>query len=257
MMLCIDCGNTRLKWGLHDGRQWLEQGALMLGEIDRLPLVFASLPSLARAMACNVASDEVRAAVEAAVAEVAPGVPLVWASSRAQQCGVKNTYDDPAQLGADRWAALIGARHVHDDACLVVNAGTATTIDVLDAEGIFRGGLILPGVDLMRTALSRDTARLPFAAGVFSPLPRNTADAIASGALQATAGAIVRMFAHIAASPGAICLLCGGAADSLVSLLSIYATCAPCAPEGTEGIPFRRVDNLVLEGLAQLIQDSE
>ncbi len=248
MMLCIDCGNTRLKWGLYDGRQWLEQGALTLAEIDRLPRAFASLPPPTRAIACNVASDAVRAAVDAAVAEIAPGLPLVWAGSRAQQCGVKNTYEDPAQLGADRWAALIGARHVHAGACLVVNAGTATTIDVLDAEGIFRGGLILPGVDLMRTALSRDTARLPLAAGVFSPLPRNTADAIASGALQATAGAIVRMFAHIAASPEAICLLSGGAAGPLESLLNIHAP---------EGIPFRRVDNLVLEGLARLIGNSE
>jgi len=239
MMLCIDCGNTRIKWGLHNGRQWLEQGALLLTEIDRLPGLFASLPLPAQVIACNVASDEVRDLVQAAVAAL--GLPLIWAVSRAQQCGVKNTYDDPAQLGADRWAALIGARHVHAGPCLVVNAGTATTVDVLDAEGVFQGGLILPGVSLMRTALSRDTARLPLAAGVFSPLPRNTADAIASGSLQATLGAIIRMFAQIAASPAAICLLSGGAAGALEPLLQA---------------PLRRIDNLVLEGLAQMIQAS-
>lgn len=237
MILCIDCGNSRLKWGLHDGRQWLEHGALPLGEIDRLPRLFASLPRLRRAIACNVASDAVRAAVEAALAGLVLDSPLVWVVSRAEQCGVKNAYADPAQLGADRWAALIGARHVHDGASLVVNAGTATTMDVLTADGVFQGGLILPGIELMRTALSRDTARLPLAAGAFSRLPRNTADAIASGALQATAGAIVRMFAQIADGPDAICLLSGGAADPLAPLLEM---------------PVRRIDNLVLEGLARL-----
>jgi len=246
MILCIDCGNTRLKWGLHAGRHWLAQGALTLAEIDRLPREFAGLPPPARAIACNVAGDAVQAAVAAAVAGVAPGLPLTWAGSRARQCGVTNTYEDPAQLGADRWAALIGARHLHAGACLVVNAGTASTIDVLDAAGIFQGGLILPGVYLMRTALSRDTARLPLVAGDFSPLPRNTADAIVSGALQATAGAIVRMFAHVAASPEALCLLSGGGAAPLESLLGIHAP---------QGIPLRRVDNLVLEGLARLAED--
>ena len=246
MILCIDCGNSRLKWGLHDGRHWLEQGSRAQHEIARLPRLFAGLPLPERAIACNVASDAVRAEVEAALTRLAPGRPLVWIASRAEQCGVKNTYDDPAQLGADRWAALIGARHVHPGPCLVVNAGTATTIDVLTADGIFLGGLILPGITLMRTALSRATARLPLATGAFSSLPRNTADAIASGALQATAGAIVRMFARVADRPGAICLLSGGAAEPLEALLGNHAPCAP------EGIPLRRVDNLVLEGLKQL-----
>ncbi|MBI3525489.1 MAG: type III pantothenate kinase [Betaproteobacteria bacterium] len=246
MILCIDCGNTRLKWGLYDGdgRRWLEQGALALAGIERLPGLLACLPPPARVIACNVASDEAGAAVEAAItamAGIAPGLSLVWAKSRQEQCGVKNTYDDPAQLGPDRWAALIGARHMHAGPCLVVNAGTATTVDVLDAAGVFRGGLILPGVSLMQTALASDTARLPLATGRFSPLPRNTADAIASGALQATVGAISRMFAPVAASPAALCLLSGGAADPLEALLE-------------EVTPLKRVDNLVLAGLAQMIQ---
>lgn len=234
-LLCIDCGNTRLKWGLHDGRRWLAQGALALYEIGHFSQLLASQPRPVRAMGCNVASEAIAAAVETAVSQL--GLPLVWVESRAAQCGVKNSYDKPGQLGADRWMALIGAYRMHHGAALVVNAGTATTVDVLDTHGIFQGGLILPGINLMQMALARDTARLPLAAGRFSRLPRNTADAIVSGSLLATTGAISRMFEQLAGSPEALCLLSGGAADLLEPLLDL---------------PLRRVDQLVLEGLASV-----
>lgn len=239
MLLCIDCGNTRLKWGMHDGEHWRAQGALALHDIDRLPQTFAGQPRPTRVIACNVASETTGAAIEAAVKKL--GLMPVWAKSCAEQCGVKNSYDNPGQLGVDRWMALIGARHLHDAACLVVNAGTATTVDVLDAEGVFQGGLIMPGVNLMQAALARDTARLPLATGGFSRLPRNTADAIVSGTLLATTGAIALMFERVAPSPGAMCLLSGGAAGLVESLLNV---------------PLRRVDNLVLDGLRCVAQQA-
>ena len=237
MLLCIDCGNTRLKWGLHDGRQWLKQAALPLDELYRLQREFAGLPRPSKVFACSVAGDEARGAVESTV--VALGLTVTWLSSQAKQCGVTNTYAIPAQLGADRWAALIGARHLFQGDCLVVNAGTATTIDVLDRNGVFQGGLILPGITLMRASLALNTARLPLADGEYQPLPRNTADAIASGALLATAGAIARMYAHLAAGEGSTCLLTGGAAAALLPLLEV---------------PWRAVDQLVLEGLKRIAQ---
>ena len=237
-LLCLDCGNTRLKWGLNEDGRWLQQGALILDEIGLLPELLSPLPHPGRAIACNVAGDQAGRAI-AALAD-ALALPLLWAGSRAEQCAVKNSYDSPSQLGCDRWAALIGARGVHQGACLVVTAGTATTIDVLDAGGVFQGGLILPGVDLMRAALAGNTAQLPLAEGRFSALPRNTADAIASGSLQATAGAIERMFAQFAGQDGAICLLSGGAAENVAPLLDI---------------PLLRIDNLVLEGLVHLADE--
>lgn len=240
MLLCIDCGNTRVKWGLHDDQHWLVQGALDQNETDRLAQVLAGQPRPTRAIACSVASARTGAAVEMTVNRL--GLPLVWVESCAEQCGVINSYDDPTQLGADRWAALIGAHHLHGGGCLVVNAGTATTVDVIDDGGVFQGGLILPGIDMMRSALASDTARLSLAAGHFRPLPRNTADAIVSGTLAATLGAMTRMFEHVAAIPGAKCLLSGGAADFLAPLLKM---------------PLRRVENLVLEGLACIIMRAE
>lgn len=239
MLLCLDCGNTRLKWGMFDDdspeQHWLAQGALPLAEISELPRAIAALPHPTRMIACNVASNEAHAALEKNAQVI--GAPLVWSESCAKQCGVINGYDQPAQLGADRWAALIGARQLHSGACLVVNSGTATTADVLDADGVFYGGIILPGVDLMRASLAHHTARLPLADGEFHALPRNTLDAIDSGCRLATAGAIERMFVLIAEEADAVCLLSGGAADSVATLLDI---------------PLQRIDNLVLEGLARI-----
>lgn len=235
MILAIDCGNTRLKWGVRDGACWVAQGHLGCAELSRLADVLRGQPRVARAIACNVAGPQAGEAVQAALDAL--GVPLAWAKSQSAQHGVRNLYEQPAQLGADRWAALIGARALHAGACLVVCAGTATTVDVLDAEGNFQGGLILPGVELMGRALAAGTAQLPLAEGRFAGLPRNTADAIVSGCLQAQAGAVERMFGQVAAHPEAVCLVGGGAADQFFELLRV---------------PKRRVGNLVLEGLARI-----
>ena len=240
MWLCVDCGNTRLKWGLHDGNRWLQLEALPLADLDHLQRSFSAWPAPSAAVACSVAGDEVRTAVENALGDRRELIH--WVASQAEQCGVTSAYENPAQLGADRWAALIGARSLFRRDCVVVNAGTATTVDVLDRDGIFQGGLILPGIDLMRSSLFHNTARLPFSDGAFQSLPRNTEDAIASGILQATAGAIVGMYARIAGGEQPICLLTGGAATSLLPVLQV---------------PWQSVDHLVLEGLLQIARRNE
>ncbi|HYS75652.1 MAG TPA: type III pantothenate kinase, partial [Burkholderiales bacterium] len=162
-----------------------------------------------------------------------------WVEAKRRQCGVTNGYGKPAQLGADRWAALIGAWSILRGPCLVVTAGTATTADVLKGDGTFAGGAIFPGLELMKRSLADRTAGLPLARGRFSIPPRNTADAIETGCLLAQAGAIERMFA--AMEPGAACLLAGGAAGRIARHLSI---------------PARLVDNLVLEGLVRIAEEA-
>ncbi|HEX8961561.1 MAG TPA: type III pantothenate kinase [Rhodocyclaceae bacterium] len=232
-LLCIDCGNTRLKWALREPGRWLAVDALPTGEAPRLGDALPDVP--ARIAACNVAGAAAEKEIQALAARLR--IPLLWVRAEPSRCGVTNRYDNPAQLGADRWAALIGARGLHAGPCVVVNAGTATTIDVLDETGVFQGGLILPGLALMRDALARNTAGLPRAQGEFRELPRNTDDAIASGCLNATAGAVERMFRRLPAD--ALCLLSGGAADALAPLLPL---------------PHRSVPNLVLEGLARIAE---
>jgi len=235
--LLLDLGNTRLKWGLHDGRRWLAQAAI---EYDRLDGLAADVLALARptaAVGSNVAGPHAAARVAAALP---PGLEVSWNLPRERQCGVTNGYLRAAQLGADRWAALIGAHGLHQGVTLAVMAGTATTVDALDAAGRFRGGLILPGLGLMRRSLARDTADLPFADGHVEAYPRRTEDAIVSGCLEAQVGAIERMFHRLATGEEALCLLSGGAAGAIAPHLSV-----PC----------RQIDNLVLEGLARIAAD--
>ena len=233
-MIAIDAGNTRIKWGIHDGTAWVAQGALPTGDAARLAEVAATWPADEPVIACNVAGDAIEYAIAAALATRFSSPR--WLRSSAETCGVRNRYEQAERLGADRWAALIGARGRISGTCLVVCAGTATTVDWLNAAGEFRGGLILPGVDLMRASLARNTAQLPLAEGEFRKEPRTTMDAIVSGCLHAQIGAIERMFNQLAAEPGAICLLTGGAAQQIAPYLNI---------------PFELVENLILDGLVR------
>ncbi|MCF8198247.1 MAG: type III pantothenate kinase [Sulfuritalea sp.] len=235
MILCLDAGNTRLKYGLFDGRSWSAQGALDYKEFDDRLGHLEQQPT--RVVACNVAGEMPRQQIESYASRLK--LPLQWLASSAAACGVINGYDIPEQLGADRWAALIGAWSLHPGSAVVVMAGTATTIDALDGNGLFRGGLILPGLKLMRVALAHNTADLPHAAGHYRLQPTNTDDAIAGGAIHATLGAIERI--HATLGSNALCLLSGGAANELAPHLNLHC---------------RRVDNLVLEGLARFSQEA-
>jgi type III pantothenate kinase len=236
MIIAIDAGNTRIKWGVHDGAGWADQGVLATADAAWLGDAADEWPAGARVLLCNVAGAAVGQTLSRILERHHRRLTLFHASDAA--CGVHNAYDRPSQLGADRWAALIGARGQTSDACLVVGAGTATTLDWLDASGQFRGGAILPGFDLMRAALAQNTTQLPLGQpdeGQFCAEPRNTLDAIFSGCLHAQAGAVERMFATMAVE-GALCLLTGGAAARLAPHLNI---------------PYKKVDNLILDGLVR------
>lgn len=213
-LLAVDAGNTRIKWGVHDGRAWRSLGAMASQEPD-----WTAVPAAARAIASNVAGEAARRALERMCAE--RGMPLAVIRAEREQLGVVNGYDDPHQLGSDRWAALIAARHSASGAMLVVNAGTALTVDALAGDGRFVGGLIVPGPALMARALQSGTAGLRVAPGAFREFPVGTPDAIASGAIQACVGAIVRFASAMGArgiNPGQV-LLSGGAAHAIAAHL--------------------------------------
>jgi type III pantothenate kinase len=239
--LAVDAGNTRVKWALHGAHGWDASGSVATADIDSLEAAWAPLPTVPRAFACNVAGEDVQRAIERACA--AKGAPPVLLTSRAQQLGVVNGYRDPAQLGADRWVALIAANANGHGHKLVVNAGTALTIDALEDGGRFAGGLIVPGTALMRASLARGTAGLRLTQGQYADFPASTPDAIASGALQAGVGAVERMRRAMenAGTPPLIVLLSGGAAGELAPHLSM---------------PFAIHENLVLDGIALIARAS-
>lgn len=237
-MLLLDIGNSRIKWAQAEGGRVLRQGAAGISEWLALQQTFATLPQPHKILVSNVAGEEAAQQVRAVCAEWR--CPLEFISARQEQCGVLNTYDKPEQLGSDRWAALIAAWHHERAACLVVSCGTATTIDTLSDKGEFLGGLILPGMEMMRCALAAGTAQLRPGEGSWREFPRNTADAMTSGAIQATVGAI-RCQYELLGTRGARCLLSGGAVDDVQTHL---------------GLPLLKMDNMVLQGLQIIGQES-
>lgn len=239
-VLAIDAGNSRIKWGWFDGAQWANQAWIATVKTGGLAAALAPPETPDAILIANVAGDAVRKLVADAVEPL--GVAPRWVRSRARQCGVVSSYADPAQLGADRWAALIGAWHLTRGPCAVVNAGTTLTVDALSGEGVFLGGCIVPGADLMRAALARDTAQLPLQEGKFAYFPDCTADAIASGATNALAGAVERMLRHMeqTGAHAPLVVLSGGAASLIASHLNARVEV---------------VDNLVLEGLLRIAQE--
>jgi type III pantothenate kinase len=234
-LLAIDAGNTRVKWGVHDGREWLHRGVLPSAECGQVGAALGAWP-VTRAIIANVAGERIKETLRAALGEA---IAQHWVVSASEQCGVRSSYAQPAQLGPDRWAALIGARHFHEGACVVVNAGTTLTVDALTSESIFLGGIIVAGHDLMRNTLAANTAHLALRDGEFHFFPDNTGDAIASGAVNALAGAVERMCRYMIET---------GEDEPLVMLSGGNA--ALLAPH--VGSRLQLVDNLVLEGLAKM-----
>ncbi len=255
-LLLIDVGNSAVKWALAEAKTGAAAGAEPLqvqvevhrGRVEGLRerlLAGWRRAAVDIAIACNVAAVAVVAEIEAAT--LTRKLPLKWLRSEPNYRGaftLENAYREPRQLGADRWHALIGAC-AHQSApvpLLVVTAGTATTVDCLEAvEGGWRfiGGVIAPGMRLMLESLARGTAGLPQASGAVAAFPDHTDDAIVSGVLDAQAGLVQRLLQRFAARLGnrPLVLLGGGHADTLAPLLR------------DAGIELMIEDNLVLRGL--------
>ena len=242
--LALDIGNTRLKWAIytapHPGAKLLHHGAMFLETIDDLAeRDWKQLPEPASMLGCTVAGDAVRRRVEEQLElwDIDPH----WVVPSAHEAGLRNGYEYPSRLGSDRWVSLAGARsRVLSDGpprpALVVMVGTAVTVDALDADGLFLGGLIIPGFGLMQRALEMGTSGLKVPTGEVVDFPTNTSDALMSGGVNAIAGAIERQARRLALHTGQapLMLMTGGAASKL----------APATD-----LPFETVETLIFEGL--------
>lgn len=250
-MLFIDAGNTRIKWAVTDVPSadgvdqavpvWREYGSVAHAEMSDLPTFWRGL-NVTRVSISNVAGHVIGDRLQQLL-QLAFGTHILpeWFASVPQLAGVRNAYRNPAQLGCDRFATAIGAHRLYpQQALLVATCGTATTIDAVSADGVFMGGMILPGLGLMANALAGGTAQLPLIVHhvvITAPFADNTDDAIISGCIAAQVGAISHAMAlQTQQHPGIAikCILTGGSAEVI----------APYLPR-----PCERVDHLVLTGL--------
>lgn len=240
-ILSIDSGNTFIKWGLHDCSGWIIQNKVNQERRATLVEHWQNLPKPSFIIGSNVAGIAIQKELSTlcAIWQLEPH----WISAVSQQCGVRNLYLNPCQLGSDRWAALIAAWNQQLHATLVVNIGTAMTVDALSDSGGFLGGLILPGPDLMMNALNIHTAIPCKQLGNFEEFPVTTADAIYSGVIHSLAGTIERMACKLSTYRGSSvdnCIISGGGSAMVLPHLRI---------------PVKVVNNLVLEGLLLIAND--
>ena len=248
--LAIDIGNTRLKWAVYEapspGAALLSSGAAFLENIEALAEgEWAALPAPDRMLGCAVAADAVKRRVQEQIEELWD-VSSQWVVPSTEEAGLTNGYDHPSRLGADRWVAMIGARHrllAHSGPVPLVlgMVGTAVTVEAVDAQGCFLGGLILPGHGIMLRALESGTAGLHVPTGDVREFPTNTSDALTSGGTFAIAGAIERMVQHVRKHCGVepVCYMTGGAGWKMAPHMSV---------------PVELVESLIFDGLLEIAQ---
>ncbi len=265
--LLLDAGNSALKWALVPSTllQWpqietapaaaaLRYHGVIAADSSALEADLAQACALSAALdgtiapslvvGCAVTTPErIRVIDEALLAAGARGAQWLGAAATFSHDGIelRNGYREPGQLGADRWHAMIGGRARYPRTALaVISAGTATTVDGVQSDGTFVGGVIVPGIELMRASLASGTARLPLASGEYLAHPDNTDDAIRTGLLDAQIGLIERRIRRIREAAGAPpqVIIAGGNSAAVAALL----------PAGTLGTVAQEPD-LVLRGL--------
>jgi type III pantothenate kinase len=226
MKLFIDIGNTRLKWVLGAPGNWSRRGDIVLGAPDwvrTLDEAFRACPAPAGVWVASVSDAETNATV-ARACENAWQCKARFLASTAACAGVRNGYDNPTALGVDRWAAMVAAYRQMAGAVCVVSCGTAVTLDLVDRAGQHRGGVIVPGLALMRRALLSGTAGIGSGEGRGTTVTATTTgDAVAGGTLQGLAGAIEHIVAaqRRVVGTSAPVVVTGGDAAALLPLLHL------------------------------------
>lgn len=256
MLLTIDAGNTRTKWAIFNAAGEISHAQACpndaLTEADFSPETL----HYQRVVISNVAGEQHAVLLASKLAQYA--LPVRWIKSTAQACDVHNGYALAETLGSDRWTAMIAAWHSVHAPCVVVNAGTAVTIDALQVDVLqamppqpqakFIGGLILPGLNLMQQSLGLAAAQLPMLplasdaapASTTAIFASNTASAMHAGALHAILGAVILMAQalKLQCQQTPCIIVSGGNAAMLYENLMKHYTA-----------PVFLMENLVLQGL--------
>ncbi len=217
--LQLDVGNSSTKWRLLEEGRVTTRGMYRAGD-DTASVALANCASqLDQIWIASVAGPE----AESSLADMLTGRWGVqpWFARSTVRCGaVRNSYQDAARMGVDRWLAMLSAwQRVQGRVC-VVDAGSALTVDLLDDSGQHEGGYIIPGPTLMERALLHDTRRVRFAEDSDYALTpgSSTAEAVRHGIALAQAGAVALAMDRAGVMPEQV-LFCGGWAETLQRLL--------------------------------------
>lgn len=161
MRLLIDAGNSRLKWCLDESGRIVDQGFGVIEDANPVPGLSVVDADISRVAVSTVASEERRLRLlQHLSSRVSAPATCYWAESHRD--GLTNAYQDCRQMGADRWHAMCGAWRAHRQGFILVDAGSAITVDYVNSGGRHLGGYILPGLHMMQRSLQVDAARINF-----------------------------------------------------------------------------------------------
>lgn len=246
MKLLIDMGNTRVKWQLREGSAIRAEGAgeLASGAIGGGELFGAARPfagQIERVAISTVASEAQRELLADLVQQLTPApVRFHWTEPRRGE--LRCSYESPETMGADRWHAMYAGWRRYHEAVLLVDAGSALTMDIVDDQGAHLGGYILPGKRMMLRSLSLDAARINFGRFVGASVSpgTSTGECVHHGMHWLWSAVVEKVRAETEARGIHHVLLTGGDAPDLVA----------------SGLDAVLVPDLVLEGLALIDEEA-
>ncbi len=242
MILEMDAGNTLVKWRVRQGAEISQRGSYQRSGDFSIEL--EGQQQLEAIYISSVAGVEYEHELTRSLLASFSVRPW-FARSGARCAGVSNSYQNPELMGVDRWLAMLAAYGDCRSAVCVVDAGSALTIDFVMADGAHRGGYILPGSELMKSTLLKNTDRVRFEAGDVEKLEPGTSTvaAVNNGVLLSQTGA-VKLALQQACQNGAQdyrLYICGGDGRTLEQALAVEACYHP---------------ELVLDGLALAVAEA-
>jgi len=257
MILLLDIGNSFIKWAWLDS-DWpkcVRKGLPNLSDADELLHAGEDMPAVLEAAwkdldkpeqvwLSNVAGSDIQTLIETWI-DAHWACPVKSATTESKSGSVINAYPEPSQLGVDRWLGLLAANVAYAGPSAVIDCGSAITIDAIDASGKHLGGLILPGIKMMRDSLYSNADGVTESAEVETPagmlFASNTATGVEVGSMYAVVAYIERVVTDMNRELGdkLSCVLTGGDAEEVQPLLSVAVEYNPV---------------LVLQGLALAIQ---
>jgi len=227
MYLLLDIGNTSIKWATWDGERLADSGSAK--HFGALPIdllaAWDEIDGIRGILAARVGPAGVLEAV-ANVGAARWQCHPEMIETASEEHGVRIAYAEPSRLGVDRFLALIGAHARYPGPKLIVDAGTAITYDLLPADGTHLGGLILPGVSMMRDSVLANTQIPRYEpAEADTPWATGTAEAVAAASIQAPAALTERLHRRLATHAGEppTLILTGGDAERLLPALDLDA----------------------------------
>ncbi|MDO8828181.1 type III pantothenate kinase [Methylophaga sp.] len=247
MILLVDIGNSQIKWTTIQSKVLAESQNFArpkTGIKVALNKVWKALEGIEAIFVSNVAGEKIATQLSEWTEKQWQLKP-VFVQSEKRRFGVTNAYDQPETLGVDRWLAIVAGRQHAREATCIIDCGTAITVDIVTEKGQHQGGLIVPGLSLMKQMLTDNTDALSNVTqeSEFNLLATNTHSAIQAGTLYMVSATLENLITDLQLNfkNEIRFLITGGDAEELIPLL----------PQ-----PLIHEPDLVLKGLAQYARQS-